>query len=112
MMDGKTWCRVMHKFGQRKKEKERITVPLRDRLSLSPEETSAATGIGLTSIREAVGNGRLVAHKHGRRTIILPDDLKRWLKTLPNAANKLIEPRPKPPPQDATKQTKTTHAPA
>jgi len=53
---------------------------------VSPEEASALTGIGLTSIREAISTGDLKAKKHGRRTIILPDDLRVWLK---NAAGRL-----------------------
>ena len=64
----------MNEFGQKGK------VPLSERLSVSPEEASALTGIGLTSIREAISNGDLKAKKHGRRTIILPDDLRVWLK--------------------------------
>jgi excisionase family DNA binding protein len=60
-------------------------VPLADRFSLSPEEASALTGIGTTRIREAIGSGALEAHKHGTRTIILPDDLKAWLKAMPKA---------------------------
>src|SRR5258708_6941273 len=60
----------MNEFGQKGK------VPLSERLSVSPEEASALTGIGLTSIREAISSGDLKAKKHGRRTIILPDDLR------------------------------------
>ena len=78
---------VMNEFGQKGK------VPLSERLSVSPEEASALTGIGLTSIREAISSGLLKAKKHGRRTIILPDDLKVWLKTLPDA-RKAIEESP------------------
>ena len=64
----------MNEFGQKGK------VPLSERLSVSPEEASALTGIGLTSIREAISSGDLKAKKHGRRTIILPDDLRVWPK--------------------------------
>jgi hypothetical protein len=39
-------------------------------------EGSALTGIGLTTIREAISNGTPVAHKQATRTIILPDDLR------------------------------------
>jgi excisionase family DNA binding protein len=67
-------------------QKEKNAVSLPDRLSLSPEEACALSGIGVTRIREAVGSGALVAHKHGTRTIILPDDLKAWLKAMPLAA--------------------------
>lgn len=59
------------------------TVPLKDRLSLSPEGASALTGIGLTSIRQATYSGALVARKHGKKTVILPMDLKAWLEAMP-----------------------------
>ena len=55
------------------------------------QEASALTGIGLTSIREAISSGDLKAKKHGRRTIILPDDLRVWLKTLPDARKPIEE---------------------
>lgn len=65
-------------------------VPLKDRLALSPEEASALSGIGLTSIR-AAAKGPLVARKFGTRTIILKQDLIAWLEALPridkNTAN-------------------------
>jgi hypothetical protein len=76
---------VMNEFGQKGK------VPLSERLSVSPEEASALTGIGLTSIREAITSGNLRAKKHGRRTIVLPDDLRVWLKTLPDARKSIEE---------------------
>jgi excisionase family DNA binding protein len=71
----------MHSFGQKGR------VPLAERLSLSPEEASALTGIGLTAIREAISSGALDARKHGRRTIILPEALKGWLQSLPKTGN-------------------------
>jgi excisionase family DNA binding protein len=73
----------MNEFGQKG------VVPLAERLSLSPEEASALTGIGLTSIRQAAASGALVARKHGTRTIILQDDLKAWLKALPRIDKKM-----------------------
>ena len=75
----------MNEFGQKGE------VPLSERLSVSPEEASALTGIGLTSIREAISAGKLRAKKHGRRTIILPDDLRVWLETLPDARKRVVE---------------------
>jgi len=69
----------------RKKE-----VPLSEKFSLSPVEASALTGIGMTRIREAVNNGSLVAHRHGTRIIILPDDVKAWLKALPKIGNNSV----------------------
>jgi hypothetical protein len=47
----------MNEFGQKGK------VPLSERLAVSPEEASALTGIGLTSIREAISNCDLKAKK-------------------------------------------------
>jgi len=75
----------MNEFGQKGK------VPLSERLSVSPEEASALTGIGLTSIREAISSGDLRAKKHGRRTIILPDDLRGWLNMLLDAGKPIEE---------------------
>lgn len=62
----------MNELGQKRK------VPRSERLSVSPEEAGALT------IREAI-SGDLKAKKHGWRTIILPDDLRVSLKTLPDA---------------------------
>lgn len=59
------------------------TVPLKDRLALSPSDAVAITGIGLSSIKNATYSGALVARKLGKNTIILPDDLKAWLAALP-----------------------------
>jgi hypothetical protein len=56
-----------------------------------PEEASAPHRDRLTSIRKAIGSGDLKAKKHGRPTIILPDDLRVWLKTLPSARKPIEE---------------------
>ncbi|UQR66180.1 helix-turn-helix domain-containing protein [Bradyrhizobium sp. C-145] len=74
----------MHEFGSKE------AVPIADKLSLSTEEASALTGIGLTSIRQAVNREALVARKHGTRTIILREELEAWLKTLPKAGKKSV----------------------
>lgn len=41
------------------------------------------TSLGRTSIYAAIKNGQLVARKHGRRTIVLADDLHDFLQLLP-----------------------------
>jgi excisionase family DNA binding protein len=64
-------------------------VPLADRLSVSPDEASALTGIGLTSIRQAAASGALKARKHGTRTIILRKDLEDWLQAMPIIGKKM-----------------------
>lgn len=46
-------------------------------------EAGARSGLGRTSIYELLKTGQLVAHKCGRRTLILDVDLKRCLQSLP-----------------------------
>jgi len=41
------------------------------------------SGLGRTKIFEEIKEGRLIAHKCGRRTLILEDDYIRWLRALP-----------------------------
>ena len=67
-------------------DRTKQVVLLTDKLSLSPEQASALSGIDLSSVRETVASGALVAHKHGVRVIILPADLKAWLEAMPLAA--------------------------
>ncbi len=55
------------------------------KLGLSIEESCQAAGIGRTKIYEAIGSGKLIAKKVGRRTIILPKHLKVYLESLPVA---------------------------
>jgi excisionase family DNA binding protein len=52
-------------------------------LAYSIAEVCEIAGIGRTSIYEAINSGELIARKNGRRTVILSDDLRRWLQSLP-----------------------------
>jgi excisionase family DNA binding protein len=54
-------------------------------LAYSITEASEVSRIGRTSIYEAISSRELIARKHGRRTVILADDLRRWLQNLPLA---------------------------
>ena len=50
-------------------------------------ETCAITGLGRDTVYSAIRDGRLVARKLGRRTIITDDDLRQFLAGLPRAGD-------------------------
>jgi excisionase family DNA binding protein len=56
------------------------------REGLSIAEACAVAGIGRTKIYEAITEGSLKARKCGKRTLVLRDDLRDFLASLPGAA--------------------------
>jgi excisionase family DNA binding protein len=52
-------------------------------LAHSITEACARSGIGRTAIYELINTGQPPARKRGRRTLILADDLRRCLESLP-----------------------------
>ena len=48
-------------------------------------EAARRAGVGRSSIYEAVNRGELRLKKSGRRSLILVDDLKAWVNSLPDA---------------------------
>jgi excisionase family DNA binding protein len=56
---------------------------MQTKLALSVAEACAAGGFGKTAFYEAVKSGALRAVKHGKRTVVLPADLQRFLENLP-----------------------------
>ena len=54
-----------------------------EKQGLSVSEACAVAGIGKTKLYEAISAGQLEARKYGKRTLILRDDLRRFLTSLP-----------------------------
>ena len=60
-------------------------------LCYSIAEACSAVRAGRTTLFEAIRSGALRAVKRGRRTIVLADDLRHYLESLPVAPNERHE---------------------
>ncbi len=54
-------------------------------IAMTIADVTRRTGIGRTSIFEAIRAGRLRARKAGARTLVMADDLQAFLDSLPDA---------------------------
>ena len=60
-------------------------------LAYSIPEACSLACVGRTALYEAIHTGALRAVKRGRRTLILDDDLRRWVQSLPPVAVKTVK---------------------
>lgn len=65
-----------------------------EQLALSVLEACAAARIGKTALYEAIASGTLRARKRGRRTLVLPADLREWVERLPDVEIKTVASTP------------------
>ena len=56
-----------------------------ERIAYSVDEAAQSAGIGLTKLREEIREGRLVARKIGKRTVVTVTDLAAWAAQLPKS---------------------------
>jgi excisionase family DNA binding protein len=61
----------------------RDQMPMNTLLAYSIAQACEIANIGRTSIYDAIKSSKLIARKNGRRTVILAEDLHRWLQDLP-----------------------------
>jgi excisionase family DNA binding protein len=54
-------------------------------LAINITEAARRAGVSRSSIYQAIGRGELLIRKCGRRSLILVDDLKTWVSSLPAA---------------------------
>lgn len=54
-------------------------------LSLNVRQAVEASGLTRSHLYEAMKKGELTARKAGRRTIIMTEDLRRYIENLPSA---------------------------
>ena len=52
-------------------------------LAYNINEACAVARAGRTVLYEAIRDGALIARKRGRKTLILPEDLRRWVEGHP-----------------------------
>jgi hypothetical protein len=69
------------------------SAPEQDRTNREPiayglDAAEQATGRSKPRIRKAIKGGELVARRDGRRLMIEPDELRRWVRSFPLASNK------------------------
>lgn len=55
-----------------------------DLIAVSIADAARLSGVGRSSLYEAIGRGELPIRKRGRRSLVMVDDLRRWIEGLPS----------------------------
>jgi len=81
-------------------------MPPPGRISLSLNEVCGLTGLGMSTVRQAIDAEQLPAHRLGKKIIIRRPDVDEFLKKLPSGKPSRVEkstaqPAPNPKPQIA-----------
>ena len=53
-------------------------------ISMTIDQATNYTGIGRASIYRAINDGKLTPKKYGKRTLLMTEDLERFINTLPD----------------------------
>jgi excisionase family DNA binding protein len=67
------------------KMSESVPAEIAHLLALSVKQACKLSGFGRTTFYKLLNSGMITAHKCGRRTFVLPDELEQALKSLPRA---------------------------
>jgi hypothetical protein len=59
-----------------------------DPIAFTIAEAVKASAVSRTELYRAAGRGELTIRKRGKRSLILADDLRRWVQSLPPAVGK------------------------
>jgi excisionase family DNA binding protein len=54
-----------------------------EQLAFTVAEACRIARVGRTALYQAISSGALTARKRGRKTLLLPADLQKWIQSLP-----------------------------
>lgn len=81
--NGHTQSLSLHKFPMARTDAGRFGDLME--LAVSIVEAARRAGVGRSSVYDAIGRGDLKCRKIGRRSLVLVDDLKAWVSSMPEA---------------------------
>jgi hypothetical protein len=58
-------------------------IPLAEKRMLSVNDCCALSSRGISKVRTAIATGELAARKHGKSTLVRPEDLQNWIDSFP-----------------------------